>query len=591
MSFKLSASIGRRLTLGFGALIALLLVVAGFAAMTTQRLGEQVRQIVEVNNERSATAARMLDTMNAMAIQARSITLLTDAKEIEAELKNFEKSKVEYLKQEKALTALMADAHEDAKKLTGEITQAAAKVIPLIAHAAKQGQEGANIDATMTLTLQVRPAETVWRKKIDELNALQAKQNAESATAATAGTRRAVVVEAVLVASAIAIGAIVAWRITRSIKQPIERAVKVAERIAEGDLGSTVDAGTGQDEIARLLQAIAAMQGRLRGLVGEIRQTADSIQVASAEVATGNADLSHRTEQAASNLQQTASSMEQLTGTVRQSADAASQANQLAASAAEVAQRGGHVVSQVVTTMDAINASSKKISDIIGVIDGIAFQTNILALNAAVEAARAGEQGRGFAVVAGEVRSLAQRSAEAAREIKALIGNSVDKVETGSRLVTDAGSTMNEIVASVQRVTDIIGEITAASAEQSSGLGQINGAVTQLDQMTQQNAALVEESAAAAESLREQASRLAGLVSTFNLGDGTAAVGLAPEPAPKAQVTKAATAAPRTPAAKTDKKPAPAPAKVTRNETTAAAAPLSHAPATTSAGGDDWESF
>jgi methyl-accepting chemotaxis protein len=592
MSFKLSASIGRRLTLGFGALIALLLLVAGFAAMTTQRLGEQVRQIVEVNNERSATAARMLDAMNAMAIQARSITLLTDAKEIEAELKNFEKSKGEYLKQEKALTALMADAHDDAKKLTGDITQASAKVIPLIAHAAKQGQEGANIDATMTLTLQVRPAEILWRKKVDELNALQAKQNAESATAATVGTRRALMIEAVLVAAAIAIGAIVAWRITRSIKQPIERAVKVAERIAEGDLGSTVDAGTSQDEIGRLLQAIAAMQGRLRGLVGEIRQTADSIQVASAEVATGNADLSHRTEQAASNLQQTASSMEQLTGTVRQSADAASQANQLAASAAEVAQRGGHVVSQVVTTMDAINASSKKISDIIGVIDGIAFQTNILALNAAVEAARAGEQGRGFAVVAGEVRSLAQRSAEAAREIKALIGNSVDKVETGSRLVTDAGSTMNEIVASVQRVTDIIGEITAASAEQSSGLGQINGAVTQLDQMTQQNAALVEESAAAAESLREQASRLASLVSTFNLGDGAHPVGLATEPAPKAQAPKAATAAPRaTPAVKTDKKPAPAPAKVNRQETTAAAAPLSPAPATTNTAGDDWESF
>ena len=493
----------------------------------------------------------------------------------------------------------MADAEADAKKLAGEITQASAKVIPLIAHAAKQGQEGANIDATMTLTLQVRPAEILWRKKVDELTALQARQNTEAATAATAGTRRAVMIEAVLVAAAIVIGGVVAWRITRSIKQPIERAVRVAERIAEGDLGSTVDVGTSQDEIGRLLQAISAMQGRLRGLVGEIRQTADSIQVASAEVATGNADLSQRTEQAASNLQQTASSMEQLTGTVRQSADAASQANQLAASAAEVAQRGGQVVAQVVTTMDAINASSKKISDIIGVIDGIAFQTNILAPNAAVEAARAGEQGRGFAVVAGEVRSLAQRSAEAAREIKSLIGNSVDKVETGSRLVTDAGSTMNEIVASVQRVTDIIGEITAASAEQSSGLGQINGAVTQLDQMTQQNAALVEESAAAAESLREQASRLSGLVSTFNLGDGTQGthtVAPVAAPVPKAQVskalvTKAATAAPRSPAVKTDKKPAAAPAKVNRNETTAAAAPLPHAAATTSAGGDDWESF
>jgi methyl-accepting chemotaxis protein len=516
MKFSLSASIGRRLTLGFGALIALMVLVVGFAAVTTQRLGEQVRQIVEVNNERSALAWRMLDGMNAMAIQARSITLLTDAKEIEVELRQFEKSKSEYLKTEAALVKLMADADADAKKLTGEITQAAAKTIPLIAHAAKQGQEGANIDATMTLTLQVRPAEAVWRKKVDDLITLQARQNAESATAATTGTQRAVIIEAALVAAAMVIGGVIAWRITRSIRLPIERAVRVAERIAEGDLGSTVEQG-GRDEIGRLLVAIAAMQVRLRSLVGEIRQTADSIQVASAEVATGNQDLSQRTEQAASNLQQTASSMEQLTGTVRQSADAASQANQLAASAAEVAQRGGQVVAQVVTTMDAINASSKKISDIIGVIDGIAFQTNILALNAAVEAARAGEQGRGFAVVAGEVRSLAQRSAEAAREIKSLIGNSVDKVETGSRLVTDAGSTMNEIVASVQRVTDIIGEITAASAEQSQGLGQINGAVTQLDQMTQQNAALVEESAAAAESLREQAGRLAGLVGMFRL--------------------------------------------------------------------------
>src|SRR5207249_10337976 len=240
------------------------------------------------------------------------------------------------------------------------------------------------------------------------------------------------------------------------------------------------------------------------------------ISTASTEIAHGNADLSARTEQTASNLQQTASSMAQLTGTVRQSADAASQANQLASSASAVAQRGGEVVTQVVSTMDEITASSKKIADIIGVIDGIAFQTNILAWKAAVEAARAGEQGRGLAVVAGEVRSLAQRSAEAAKEIKALIGTSVDKVETGSKLVQDAGTTMNEI-ASVQRVSDIIGEITAASSEQSSGIGQVNTAVTQLDQMTQQNAALVEQSAAAAESLKEQARKLSGVVSTFRL--------------------------------------------------------------------------
>ncbi|WP_235582356.1 methyl-accepting chemotaxis protein, partial [Rhizobacter sp. Root16D2] len=229
----------------------------------------------------------------------------------------------------------------------------------------------------------------------------------------------------------------------------------------------------------------------------------------------GNQDLSARTEQTASNLQQAASSMEQLTGTVKQSADSARQANQLASSAAEVAARGGSVVAQVVTTMDEINASSKKINDIIGVIDGIAFQTNILALNAAVEAARAGEQGRGFAVVASEVRSLAQRSAQAAKEIKGLIGASVDRVEAGSRLVADAGTTMNEIVGSVQRVSDIIGEITAASSEQSDGIGQINTTVTQLDQMTQQNSALVEESAAAAESLRDQAQRLSQAVGAF----------------------------------------------------------------------------
>ena len=521
MMSKLTNSIGSRLRLGFGALLVLMVLVAGFSAITTSRLGGQVHEIVDVNNERSSLAYGMLDSMNAMAIQARSITLLTDAKEIESELKAFEKSKASYLKFENELVGMMAVADPAAKTLTDDIAAAAGKLIPMFSLAAKQGKEGANTDATMTLALKVRPAEAAWRKKVDELLEAQTKQTAATAAHATAGTRNALIIEAVLVAAAIAIGVIVAWRIARGIKGPIARAVNVAERIAEGNLSSPVEQG-GKDEIGRLLQAIAGMQDRLRGLVGEIRQTADSIQVASTEVATGNQDLSQRTEQAASNLQQIASSMEQLTGTVRQSADAASQANQLAASAAEVAQRGGNVVAQVVTTMEAINASSKKISDIIGVIDGIAFQTNILALNAAVEAARAGEQGRGFAVVAGEVRSLAQRSAEAAHEIKALISDSVDKVEAGSLLVTAAGATMNEIVASVQRVTDIIGEISAASREQSAGLGQVNAAVTHLDQMTQQNAALVEQSAAAAESLREQASRLAGLVSTFRLGGSAA---------------------------------------------------------------------
>ncbi len=251
--------------------------------------------------------------------------------------------------------------------------------------------------------------------------------------------------------------------------------------------------------------------------ISAVRASAESITTATTEIASGNLDLSQRTENAASSLQQTASSMEQLTATVRHSADSAVQAKTLAASAAQVAQRGGSVVSQVVTTMGDINASSKKIADIIGTIDGIAFQTNILALNAAVEAARAGEQGRGFAVVASEVRSLAQRSAEAAREIKSLIGTSVEKVEAGTRLVADAGHTMSEIVASVQRVADIIGEISAASGEQSAGIGQVNHAVADLDHSTQQNAALVEQSAAAAGSLKDQAVRLAELVATFHV--------------------------------------------------------------------------
>jgi methyl-accepting chemotaxis protein len=322
---------------------------------------------------------------------------------------------------------------------------------------------------------------------------------------------------AVLGIAAIALLAVVMVFTLRSICAPVEQATLLARRIADGDLSHDDLRAEGRDETARLLQSLLDMQASLAHIVSQVKASTDSISTASTEIAHGNADLSARTEQTASSLQQTASSMMQLTGTVKQSAEAAGQANQLASSASAVASRGGDVVSQVVSTMDEISASSKKIADIIGVIDGIAFQTNILALNAAVEAARAGEQGRGFAVVASEVRSLAQRSAEAAKEIKALIGTSVDKVETGSKLVQDAGTTMNEIVASVQRVSDIIGEITAAASEQSDGIGQVNGAVTQLDQMTQQNAALVEQSAAAAQSLKEQAHKLAGVVGTFRL--------------------------------------------------------------------------
>ncbi|WP_414636842.1 methyl-accepting chemotaxis protein [Aquabacterium sp.] len=372
------------------------------------------------------------------------------------------------------------------------------------------------------------------------------------------------------------------------------------QRIAGGDLSTDI-AVQGNTDAAQVLQALQTLQTELRRSISAIRNGADGVTTAASEIATGNQDLSARTEQTASSLQSAASSMAQLNGTVRQSADSAAQANQLASSAAAVAQRGGNVVAQVVSTMDEINTSSKKIADIIGTIDGIAFQTNILALNAAVEAARAGEQGRGFAVVAGEVRSLAQRSAEAAREIKTLIGASVERVESGARLVQDAGSTMTEIVASVQRVSDIIGEISAAATEQSAGIGQINGAVVQLDQMTQQNASLVEESAAAAESLKDQASRLVDGVAMFRLADAPAA---AAKPAIRT-TAKPAPATARKPAAQPAGKPLSKPAEAKPKAAAAPAKPATAKPvlmrpapasaqpaaAATADAGGDWESF
>ncbi|PZP31234.1 MAG: hypothetical protein DI603_12755 [Roseateles depolymerans] len=315
---------------------------------------------------------------------------------------------------------------------------------------------------------------------------------------------------------ALAAGLALALWLTRSITRPLQKAVDVADAIAHFDLSQQIDT-RGEDETGRLLRSLHTMQQALLRLIGEVRGSTDSISTASAEIATGNLDLSQRTEQTASNLQQAASSMTELTATVKQTADAAMTANQLASSAAEVAQRGGQAVQQVVSTMDQISDSSRKINDIIGTIDGIAFQTNILALNAAVEAARAGEQGRGFAVVASEVRALAQRSAEAAKEIKSLITASVERVDSGMEQVQTAGSTMTEIVASVQRVTDIIGEISAAAREQSEGIATVNGSVMQLDQMTQQNAALVEEAASAADSLKDQSSRLAQAIAVFRL--------------------------------------------------------------------------
>ncbi|MBL0140570.1 MAG: HAMP domain-containing protein [Betaproteobacteria bacterium] len=349
---------------------------------------------------------------------------------------------------------------------------------------------------------------------------LPLKEAGAKATYERSSALNATLTSASVVLAAVLIGLIlvvVIW-VMRSITKSLDEAVNVARQVAGGDLTTAIVVDR-RDELGKLLQALGEMQDALRRVVGDVRSSVQDIATASIEIAQGNADLSSRTEEQASSLEETASSMEELTSTVKQNAGNAQQANELAAGASSVAVRGGKVVSQVVETMDGISQSSRKIADIIGVIDGIAFQTNILALNAAVEAARAGEQGRGFAVVASEVRSLAQRSAEAAKEIKSLIQDSVGKVEFGARLVDEAGKTMDEIVTSVKRVTDIMTDITAASQEQSSGIMQVNRAITQMDQVTQQNAALVQEASAAAESLKGQSSRLSQAVAVFRLGD------------------------------------------------------------------------
>ncbi|MGW8394022.1 methyl-accepting chemotaxis protein [Pseudoduganella sp. HUAS MS19] len=396
------------------------------------------------------------------------------------------------------------------------------------------------------------------REVMNQLIQLQmdvGKQEYEASQASYASFR---LLASGLLAGGLALAAGIGWWLVRSITVPLNRAVRIAQGVAAGDLTQQIEAGS-QDETGKLLSALREMNSSLAGIVGDVRQATDSITTASSEIASGNLDLSSRTEQQASSLEETASSMEELTSTVRQNADNARQANQLADNASTVARRGGDVVSQVVDKMSAINESAYKIVEIISVIDGIAFQTNILALNAAVEAARAGEQGRGFAVVASEVRNLAQRAAGAAKEIKQLIDSSVAQVEEGSRLADQAGSTMREVVGSVQQVTDIIAEISAASGEQSAGIEQINEAVVQMDNVTQQNAALVEQAAAAAGALQDQAASLAQAVSVFRL--------TAPAPAARATVTRL--------------KP--------RSAATAALAPVPRQ--RTAAAGDGWEEF
>ncbi len=423
----------------------------------------------------------------------------------------------------------------------------------------------------------MKAAEESYKAVAASLQALsmriEALQN-ERAVAATERTNTLTAVLGLVMLLATATALALAWRMQKRVTAELARAGRMADDVAQGRLNGVVQSDV-DDEIGDLIRSMGRMVEQLQASLRTVREATNHISTAAQEIAVGNGDLSQRTEQAASALQQSSSSMDVLTGTVRQTADSARTANQLAASASAVAQRGGVVVSQVVSTMQEINTSSRRIADIISTIDGIAFQTNILALNAAVEAARAGEQGRGFAVVASEVRSLAQRSADAAREIKALISASVERVETGTRQVTTAGDTMAEIVASVQRVNDIMGEISAAAGEQSAGISQVNGAVSELDGMTQQNAALVEESAAAAESLKQQAHLLAEVVGRFELGAAAVfSAAAAPRVAAHAVISRVQAQA-RRPAA--------------------AAAPVAAAVAAPSVAGksssDEWESF
>ena len=403
-------------------------------------------------------------------------------------------------------------------------------------------------------------------------------------------------------AASVVLALLCAWLVTRAVTRPASQAVQVARRIAQGDLAEAVPQG-GKDEMGALLNALGAMRDSLGEVVEHVRHNAESVATASSEIALGNSDLSSRTEEQASALQQTAAAMAQLGSTVRQNAESARQANQLAMSASTVAVQGGEVVGEVVTTMRGINDSSHKIADIIGVIDGIAFQTNILALNAAVEAARAGEQGRGFAVVAGEVRTLAQRSAEAAKQIKLLIDESVQRVQTGSQLVDRAGATMTEVVGAIRRVTDLVGEITAASAEQSEGVSQVADAITQMDTATQQNAALVEESAAAADSLQRQSGDLVQAVARFRTAGGAqwalpvaAVTASAPLAAPRRAAAPAIPASVAAEAHAPQKAQAGLPSVSTPvRAAPAKAAALTAAAATTTAAtaaaDDEWEQF
>ena len=520
----MNLTIAKRLSLGFGlvAMFLLLLITLGLTSM--RQIQDRMDETTKVNNVETSLAQTMDLTVTERALAMRNLILLKEDKEIQIEVTRIAAQEKKYDAAQQKLGkmfALRAGTSNEERNLLEQIRRQSELAAPFIQRAATLALNQQQDDAYKLLRYEFRPVQKQWWELLRALIAVEEKQNNEASINAEAAYSQARLVMLIIGSLALATSLLAAVLITRGVTRQLGcepgEAAAIAGQIASGNLAVAIHTRAGDTH--SLLFAMQSMRDSLAQIVQQVHASTETIATAAGQIAMGNLDLSSRTEQQASTLEQTASSMEELTSTVRINTDHARQANGLAESASDVATKGGAVVAQVVDTMAAIDVSARKIVDIIAVIDGIAFQTNILALNAAVEAARAGEQGRGFAVVATEVRNLAQRSAAAAKEIKDLIGDSVDKVQAGNRLVEQAGSTMHEVVASVRRVTGIMSEMMSASQEQSAGIEQINMAVTQMDNVTQQNAALVEEAAAAAQAMQEQVNSLNDVVSVFRVGN------------------------------------------------------------------------